>query len=1796
MRTKPKEKKGFKAIISILLSLTLTVGVFPVSNVFATQISDYVDPADNWLKTNSRTNELDMNATVTTETQWCPVCNKTTAVLTYRVPEYTKSGVTAMNHGVFFSDGMNLDGTVKGNTDSGTPGVDAYYTGYHFTKTICQNCGTLNTVDGSGAYNFDKNVYSLNSCDHSFFVDFDNTTYEPLNGTYHTTTLKKGEYCQFCKGTYAVATEKKELHDFKRKIDGQIGNNRFYLTEDCIDCQYERHEYVTAKAIVTSYYGVADGNAHTLTVSDLSDNGVTTSIRYGDSAERCTRTSAPNYTEVGYYTVYYQITYSYENESMSENGVGYVWLMNDSSNDDNNQTVTQPETHEHDFRYLETIPPTCDNLGYERWQCGSCGALEKKNYTPATGHAYENITVREATCEQGGLVLSICKSCGDFYQTTTPNGEHHYHTNVISPDCKSVGYKEHICEVCGDTYITDITPIIPHSFEKVTKQPTCTEKGYTTSTCIICGISFVSDYIDPTGHDWDDGHTVTSSTCEGEGVIEYHCNNCDEKMIKATSATGHTPGEAVTCTEPQVCEVCGTVLELPTGHHYDSEVIAPTCTSMGYTVYTCRDCGDTYTGDYTDKAEHDYNTVATAPTCTSHGYTTYSCKNCDDEYVSDYTEKLAHNYKEDATKPTCTSMGFSTFTCADCGDSYVGNYTDMLEHNYNKETVEPTCTEHGYAVYTCPDCGKSYIGDYTDSKEHHYIETVIAPTCTEMGYSIFKCDDCGDEYKGNYTDKVLHDYEKNVTAPTCTELGFTTYTCSNCGDTYKADYKEQLGHTPSEWIVDISATIENAGSKHIECERCGEILQTAEIARLIDKDNSDEDGNAEVGDYSIILTDKNGKPIFNSEITIDVNDNVTIKLPEGRLLDFADQTTIIAFYTDTQAAKSDLQIFIYDEKNNAATGKTNAEGQLKVPNNQSSTGDDNGTVGKDDGEEKQTFVVTVTDKTNTVIPNCDIYIGESNNLVVDLPEGIKPTREYPVIITVTDQNGNAHADITIIALGDNDYIEKGVTDIYGKVTLPITSEGYTDGNGKVNVENINVIVNDEIGVIPNAYVIHNEDGTIHVTLPDEKTISYVNRITVTVLDSIGKAIADMTVTVADKEEKTYTANTNENGVIIVPPLSEDMTDSEGNAVVNGYNVFITDETKPIENAFVTIADGKINVVLPDEMTFDYSNRITATVTDKDNNPVKDMSVTFTDSTENSETNLTDENGRATVPPVNIDYTDVNGYSEVDGYIVTVINETGAIEKAFVTHNAEVKNEDGTVETAESITVELPENIVFDYNNRITVTVLNKAEQTAVQDMNITVSEKAVTTDNLEETADVKSLSGVTNNDGKAVFPPLSEDITDDNGSSDITEEKPGKGEDTDGDGVEDKPGETETVTYKVSVNDTKGIINNAFVEIKNGKIYVTLPDTHTLTTSNQTTVTVLDKDGNAVSGISVTITDKTNTSKTGTTNSSGKVTLPVKSSGGGSSSGGSSGGGGGSYSSYSTVNVKVTDKDGKTVSVTKSVDSKGNITVTLPTGKVIDSENYYTVTVTDSKGAAKADTIVILKDRNNGTATGITDENGMLTLPAKEHKAYIVGYPDGTFRPDGDMSRAEAAAIFARLISEEKGESINGKPSFADVNSNEWYGAYIGYLEKYNIIKGYTDGTFKPNASVTRAEFVAMAVRYYSLFNEVKTSGYTVKYTDVTSDYWAYSDIAIAKNIGWLNGYSDGSFRGDNDITRAEVVTVVNRATGRVADKEYVKDNFTKLNRFTDVTDSSMWYFFDVVESCNDHMAVTAENSEIWVK
>ena len=1829
-----KFKNRFKKILSGVMAAGMALSLIP-SVSFAAQSNEYVDPADVWIEANGRTGELDVNATTTYETGWCPVCEMETTQLTYRVPEYTKSGGTALNRGVKYSDGTLIDGDGKGNTDSGTPGIDAYYTGYHYTKSVCQNCGTLNAVDGTGDYSFGKNVYGLNSCDHNFFLQFDNTAYTPYNSAYHTTVLKKGEYCQFCKGTYARATEKQETHHFSENVDSELGNQRFHITADCDDCGYKKNEYAAAKSVVQSYYGKVDGQAHTITVSDLSESGVHTSIRYGTEANKCNKTSAPNYTDEGYYPVYYEIDYSYSGERMTENGVSYVWLLADTS------SSTANTSHAHDFRYLETIRPTCTELGYDRFQCNECGALQKTNYTPSTGHNYDTVVIREASCQQGGLELHACKSCGSFYTENTSMTNHKYQINKVASTCTVNGYTEHLCIDCGYKYVTDLTPLAKHDYKETVTAPTCKTKGFTTYICKNCDDTYISDYTEPHGHKWDSGHTVTNSTCESEGVMEYNCKHCDEKMIKAISATGHTAGEAATCTTPQTCESCGAILELPTGHSYTETVTEPTCTAMGYTTYTCEHGDHSYVGDYTDKIAHKYSADITAPTCTAMGYTTFTCSECGNSYISDYTDKTAHKYEPSITEPTCTTMGYTTYTCSDCGDNYVSDYTEELPHNYHKQTIEPTCTEQGYTIYTCPDCGKEYIGDEQEPVEHKYTSVVTAPTCTEMGYTTFTCSDCGHSYVADYTDAKGHSYEETVTAPTCTELGYTTYTCADCGETHRSNYISETGHTLSDWIIDIPATIEHAGEKHIECVTCGTVLNTAEIPKLPDNDNSDEDGHSKVGDYNILITDKDNKPIFNSEISIDTNDNITIKLPNGRLLSAEDMTTITVTYTQTQQPATDINIFIADSANNAATGRTDANGQLTVPNTNSSTGSTNGTVADKD----KTYVVIATDKNGELIPNCDVVVGDNYSIDVKLPTGTPFNKDNRITVTVVTEKGEPVSKLRVQVIGESDYIENGYTNIRGQVTLPMSNTDITDGNGNADVGDIEddkiydyiVTVSDEQGFIENALItLIAKDNSVLVCLPDGKVIDYYNRTTVKVTKTDGTAVSDWKVTVYNKDGSGIrTEVTDEDGIVIVPPLNEapitpptptpdpdaeatplpgvdttptpsetekpseteqpdgtekpsgtetpaptdKPTETEkpseptptpdlgsGTVVQNKnykYRVFVWDNDGAItEFGLVKLLEnGNLEIELPTSKTLNPENKINVKVlNDDDATPVKGITVNVTDAANDTASDITNSEGIAVVPVSDTDITDMNGNAQVKDSDGNLYNVNVSTEVEGNIEGAVVKVADG------KITVTLPDGTVIDYADRTTVTVTDK-DNKPVSDMPVNVKDNK----GGDKTA-------TTDENGKAIVPPLSENYTD-----------------ADGKAVVDG--------YTVIVEDTKAKIEKAFVEIKDGKINVILPDSSELTTSNQTTVTVIDSDNAPVKDMSVTVTDKNAKTATQNTNANGKITVPVKTStggGGGSSSGGSGGGGGsygggGSVSTSNSYNVTVTDKDGKTVNVTKSV-KDNKITLTLPNGKTLDGDDYYTITVTDKNGKAQSNIDVTLKDKNGNTAEGVTDANGKLILPTMEHKSYIVGYEDSTFRPEGNMTRAEAAAIFARNIAERNGETIpSKKSSFSDVDSKLWYSSPIAYLEKYNVISGYTDGTFKPEEQITRAEFVSMCSRFYSLTDTISVSKNN-GFTDVKSSHWAYKYINEAAAMDWIAGYADKTFRPDERIKRAEVVAIVNRMTGRSADRDYVNKHMSDLNPFTDMKDSVYWAFYDVIEAANAHSIVNGSDGEVWVK
>ena len=390
-----------KRLLAALLTVVMLFSLMPTA--FAAQENGYHDPAEHWLTANNRTNELDANAVVTRETFNCGECGKPTSFEVFRTPEYTRNGQTAMTRNVKYSNGMSADGETLGTILDGTPGVDAYYTGYHWTKAVCENCGSLNTNMGKSDYGYLKNVYWLYDCAAEFMENLPETvSYEYTDSKYHTVTTKGGEYCCFCYGTNYETSSRLERHDLETDILPQPANGRFAVVDHCTLCDYQKYEYITAKSVVADYYGVVDDQPHTLTVTDLSEAGVRTQIRYGSSADACTLTSAPNYTEEGQYTVYYEITYTYDGVDMTENGVAYVWLRDtqpsedgscgcgcgdpncgcQDKNCDGNCCSDKGCGENHHFILLDSTPATCLSLGYDRYLCTECGKIEKRDYPP----------------------------------------------------------------------------------------------------------------------------------------------------------------------------------------------------------------------------------------------------------------------------------------------------------------------------------------------------------------------------------------------------------------------------------------------------------------------------------------------------------------------------------------------------------------------------------------------------------------------------------------------------------------------------------------------------------------------------------------------------------------------------------------------------------------------------------------------------------------------------------------------------------------------------------------------------------------------------------------------------------------------------------------------------------------------------------------------------------------------------------------------------------------------------------------------------------------------------------------------------------------------------------------------------------------------------------------------------------------------------------------------------------------------------------------------------------------------
>ena len=241
--------------------------------------------------------------------------------------------------------------------------------------------------------------------------------------------------------------------------------------------------------------------------------------------------------------------------------------------------------------------------------------------------------------------------------------------------------------------------------------------------------------------------------------------------------------------------------------------------------------------------------------------------------------------------------------------------------------------------------------------------------------------------------------------------------------------------------------------------------------------------------------------------------------------------------------------------------------------------------------------------------------------------------------------------------------------------------------------------------------------------------------------------------------------------------------------------------------------------------------------------------------------------------------------------------------------------------------------------------------------------------------------------------------------------------------------------------------------------------------------------------------------------------------------------------------------------------------------------------------------VVYIKKSTGGSSGTIDSPNKpttkapALTLNTDDHFAFINGYPDGSVQPEGNVTRAETAAILYRIMGDAcQSYYKTNSSSYSDVARGDWYNTYVATLENAGVIVDTrTNGKFRPNDAITRAELASMIAQFAGL-----ESASAAKFNDVGSRYWAAEEIAIAAKMGWINGYPDGSFRPDRNVTRAELMAMVNRALGRTP--KSADDLLSGMKTWRDNANVNAWYYLDVQEATNDHTYTKSGTHETWKK
>ena len=535
----------------------------------------------------------------------------------------------------------------------------------------------------------------------------------------------------------------------------------------------------------------------------------------------------------------------------------------------NIDTVIPKLDHTHNIEHIQYKAPTCTVDGNkEYYHCIKCD----KYYLDETlkqETTYDNLIIKashkssdwiidkDSTCLVDGSKHKECTVCHETLITEVINklGHDLIHHEKLDPTCTASGHTEYdTCSRCDYTTYEEL-PSLGHKESDwiIDKDSTCLVDGSKHKECTVCHEVLETEVINKLGHDLIH-HDKLDPTCTASGHTEYDtCSRCDYTTYEELPSLGHKSSDWIidkdsTCildgSKHKECTVCHETLVTEVinklGHDLiHHEKLDPTCTASGHTEYdTCSRCDYTTFKELPSLGHKESDWIIDKDsTCLVDGSKHKECTVCHKTLVTEVINKLGHDLiHHEMLDPTCTTKGHTEYdTCSRC-DYTTFKELPSLGHKESNWIIDKnsTCLVDGSKHKECTVCHKTLVTEVIDKVGHNIGETIehLDPTCEANGYDKGKCDNCGEEII-TVIPMLGHDlihHEK--LEPTCTEVGHTEYdTCSRCD---YSNYEElpALGHTESDWIVDVEATTNAKGHKHKECTVCHEHLKERDIPRV----------------------------------------------------------------------------------------------------------------------------------------------------------------------------------------------------------------------------------------------------------------------------------------------------------------------------------------------------------------------------------------------------------------------------------------------------------------------------------------------------------------------------------------------------------------------------------------------------------------------------------------------------------------------------------------------------------------------------------------------------------------------------------------------------------------------------------------------------------------------------------------------------------------------------------------------------------------------------------------------------